>query len=333
MLIIICFMKIYKISLYLDLISVFSAFFWITSCTHNTVLDNIPELCFDRDVLPIFQNSCAISGCHDGTGESDLVLNSYVPISHAVEPGKPYSSSIYRAIIATSGENKMPPDQALSLDNRTIIRLWIEQGAFLTVCQDTTGQGSGYVNPLACFSRDILPVLVSRCASTGCHDAITHEGDYVFSSYSTILRAVTPGNPNESKLYEVIRFASGEEKMPPAGNPQLTTAEIDSIRAWINYGAPNQFCGEVCDTINPVTFSGTIWPVMQTSCTGCHSGASPSGSVTLTNYTNVATSASNGSLLNSLTGNGVTKMPLGGSLSECRIRQFEIWINNGYLNN
>jgi hypothetical protein len=72
---------------------------------------------------------------------------------------------------------------------------------------------------------------------------------------------------------------------------------------------------------------------MQTSCTGCQSGASPSGSLTLTNYDNIAAAASNGSLLNSLKGNGVTKMPLGGSFSACRIRQFEIWINNGHLNN
>jgi hypothetical protein len=326
-------MKIYKISIFLGLIYVFSAFFWIISCTHNAVLDNIPELCFERDVLPIFQNSCAISGCHDGAGESNLALNSYVPISHAVEPGKPYSSSVYKAIIATSGENMMPPNQPLSLYNRTIIRLWIEQGALLTICQDTPGQGNGYVNPLACFSRDIQPVLVSRCASTGCHDAITHKEGYVFSSYSTTMTAVSPGNPNNSKLYEVIKLASGEGKMPPSGKPQMTTAEIDSIRAWISYGAPNQVCGEVCDTINPVTFSGTIWPIMQTSCIGCHSGASPSGGVTLTNYASVASIASNGSLLNSLKGNGVTKMPVGGSFSVCRIRQFEIWINNGHLNN
>jgi len=326
-------MKIYKISVFPGLVYIFSAFFWITSCTHNAVLDNIPELCFERDVLPIFQNSCAISGCHDGAGESNLALNSYVPISHAVEPGKPYSSPVYKAILAISGDNMMPPGKPLSLNNRTIIRLWIEQGALLTICQNTPGQVNGYVNPLACFSRDIQPVLISRCASTGCHDAITHKGGYVFSSYSTTMTTVSPGNPNNSKLYEVIKPGSGEDKMPPGGSPQMTTAEIDSIRAWISYGATNQNCGEVCDTINPVTYSGTIWPIMQTSCTGCHSGASPSGGVTLANYANVASAASNGSLLNSLKGNGVTKMPVGGSFSVCRIRQFEIWINNGHLNN
>jgi hypothetical protein len=315
------------------LILFISIFSWVSSCTHEPDLSNIPEVCFEKDVLPIFLNSCAISGCHDGTGESDLRLTSYVPISHGVEPGKPNSSKIYKAITSTFGENRMPPDRPLSIENRTLIRLWIEQGAGLTTCPDTSGQGSGYVNPLACFSRDILPVLNSKCATSGCHDQLTHREGYIFSSYSTTMTAVSPGNPNDSKLYEVIKYQSGEEKMPPSGSPQLTTAEIDSIAAWISYGALDQFCGEVCDTINPVTFNGTIWPIMQSSCTGCHSGASPQGGVSLASYSNVAAAAANGSLMNSLKGYGVTKMPLGGSFSICRIRQFEIWINNGYLNN
>jgi len=322
-----------KILLLPGLIFILTILSWISSCTHKADLENIPEICFERDVLPVFRNSCAISGCHDGQGESELVLNNYVSISHAVEAGNPYSSKAYKSIIAVSGENRMPPDKPLSLENRSLIRLWIEQGAGLTTCPDTTGQSSGYVNTLACFSRDILPVLVSRCASTGCHDAITHQNGYVFSSYSTTMTAVTPGNAGDSKLYEVIKFASGEDKMPPTGSPQLTVAEIDSIAAWISYGALNQFCGETCDTINPVTFSGTIWPVLQTSCTGCHSGATPSGGVALANYNNIAAAASSGSLINALKGNGVTRMPPGGSFSTCRIRQFEIWINNGYLNN
>jgi hypothetical protein len=326
-------MKVNKIYLLPGLIFFFAIFFWFSSCRHNADLDNLPEICFEKDVLPIFQNNCAISGCHNGSGESGLVLNNYVSISHAVHPGFPYSSQAYKSIISTSGEKRMPPSGPLTLENRTIIRVWIEQGARLTTCSDTSGQNNGNVNPLACFSRDILPVLISKCATSGCHDQISHKEGYVFSSYSSTMMAVVPGNLSESKLYEVIKYSSGEEKMPPAGKTQLTSAEIDSIAAWISYGALDQYCGETCDTVSPITFSGTIWPVMQTSCTGCHSGASPSGGIALANYANVSSAAANGSLINSLKGNGVTKMPPGGSFSVCRIRQFEIWVNNGHLNN
>jgi len=327
-------MKVVKVYLFFSSILIFTFLSWISSCKHTADISQIPEICFEGDVLPIFKNSCSISGCHDGQGESHLVLNNYLDISHSVNPGFPYSSPSYKAIIATYGENRMPPDQPLSLENRTIIRLWIEQGARLTSCSDGNGTGGDpYVNPRACFTRDILPVLVSKCASTECHDAVTHREGYIFSSYSATMDAVNPGNPGDSKLYKVITLSSGEDKMPPSGYSQLTVAEIDSIRNWISYGALNENCGEICDTINPVTFSGTIWPIMQTSCTGCHSGASPSGNVNLTSYSNVAAVASSGLLIKSLKGAGATRMPPAGAFSACRIRQFEIWVNNGFPNN
>jgi hypothetical protein len=330
-------MKIDKIYLFFTMIVLFTTLSWISSCTHNANIDNIPEICFEGDVLPIFINNCAISGCHDGQGESGRALNNYLDISHSVVPGNPNASSVYKTIIAKMG-NKMPPDRPLSLENRTIIRLWIEQGAQLTLCPGTTGTGGGggggtYVNR-ACFTRDILPVVVSRCATTGCHDAISHKGGYIYASYTTTMGSVAPGNPGASRLYNVIKLGAGENKMPPSSSSQLSVAEIDSIAAWIHYGALNEICGEVCDTINPVTFSGTIWPIIQTSCTGCHSGASPSGNVLLGSYSNVSTVASSGLLIKSLNGTGVPRrMPPVGSFSACRIRQFEIWVNNGFLNN
>jgi hypothetical protein len=333
-------MKSVKTPFFLITLIILTIISWISSCTHDAKIADFPEICFDGDVLPIFTNSCAISGCHDGNGESRMILNSYTEISRGVVAGNPRASRLYTAIIAKMGENMMPPNQPLSLQNRTIIRLWIEQGAQPTTCPLTPGSGgtggTGGNVPVvrrACFTRDILPVLVSRCATTGCHDAASHKEGYNYTTYASAMTSVKAGNPSGSKLYNVIKYATGESKMPPTGKPQLTVAEIDSIGKWIGYGALNENCGEVCDTISPITFSGTIWPIMQTSCTGCHSGTSLGGGIALANYNDVKTAAANGSLMNSLRGNGVSKMPQGGSFSSCRIRQFQIWVNNGYLNN
>ncbi len=306
----------------------------LLSCKHEAILsDKIPEICFEREVLPVYQNSCGIAGCHDGSGESGYILTDYYGISHSVVAGKPYESPSYNAIITKYGEGRMPPDRPIPLEYRTVIRLWIEQGARLTSCPDTTSQPPEYVNPRACFSRDILPVLVSSCATTGCHDAATHTEGYIFESYTQTLKAVTPGSPAQSKLYEVITNPDGEDRMPPAPMSRLSAAAIDSIAAWIGYGALDEFCGEVCDTINPVTYSGVIWPTVQTYCTGCHSGTAPSGGIRLENYSDVSAVAASGVLMNALHGNGVPKMPPAGNLSTCKIRQFEIWIGNGYPNN
>ena len=128
-------MKPDKIYLSLSLLIILTTVSWITSCTHNADLTGLPEVCFERDVLPIYTNSCAIAGCHDGKGEAGPALNNYTNIVSTVVPGNPGASSSYQAITSTRGENKMPPSQPISLDNRTMIRVWIEQGALNTVCK------------------------------------------------------------------------------------------------------------------------------------------------------------------------------------------------------
>lgn len=127
-------MKIDKICLFFALVLTVTLSSWITSCTHEADISDLPEVCFETEILPIFLNSCAISGCHDGTGESDLVLKSYQNILEEIEPGDPAESEIYEVITLTSGDDRMPPDQPLSTDNRTLIRIWILQGAKATTC-------------------------------------------------------------------------------------------------------------------------------------------------------------------------------------------------------
>jgi hypothetical protein len=133
-------MKLNNTSLSLMILFIFTGVSWITSCTHDAKINDLPEVCFKRDVLPIFETSCAINGCHSGGGEG-MALNSYTNISRSIVPGNPNSSSAYSAITSTWGENKMPPQQPLSLENRTIIRIWIEQGAGETTCTIPVGSG------------------------------------------------------------------------------------------------------------------------------------------------------------------------------------------------
>jgi hypothetical protein len=106
---------------------------WITSCKHDADISNFPEICFEKDVLPIYSNNCAITGCHDGSGEMGA-LNTYADIRNSVVPYNPDKSQSYSAIISKWGQNMMPPSQPLSQEKRTIIRVWIEQGANETTC-------------------------------------------------------------------------------------------------------------------------------------------------------------------------------------------------------
>ncbi|MEL6675538.1 MAG: hypothetical protein AAFR61_25245 [Bacteroidota bacterium] len=89
-----------------------------------------------------------------------------------------------------------------------------------------------------------------------------------------------------------------------------------------------------CDTTT-VSFTAEVFPILEANCTGCHSGAFPSGNLDLTTHANVLTVANDGRLV------GVTrwlpnfsKMPDGEpQLPACNLDKIEAWVNQGALNN
>lgn len=110
----------------------------LNSCKHDSnLINDLPEVCFESEILPIFQNNCALSGCHNEiTAEHGLILNSYNGIIKEIEPGKPDKSSIYRSITNFRSFEFMPPGNVIPQENRTLIRVWIEQGAKNTLCPE-----------------------------------------------------------------------------------------------------------------------------------------------------------------------------------------------------
>ncbi|MCB9283277.1 MAG: c-type cytochrome [Lewinellaceae bacterium] len=188
-----------------------------------------------------------------------------------------------------------------------------------------------------CFEQDVLPVFVSNCTQSGCHNQSSHAAGYDLTTYENIIsRGITPGSYQNSHIYHVIASPFGEEAMPPPPHQPLTTEQITNIALWIEQGANNTTCsGTVCDTTN-VSFAADILPVMQNYCNGCHSGSAPSGNIDLTTYTNVKNSAnSNNSLVGSIThASGYKPMPDGGgSLPNCDIAKIKAWVNAGTPNN
>lgn len=315
----------------------------LESCKHDSnIINDLPEVCFEAQILPIFQTSCALSGCHDASSrESGLVLDSYDNIVKHVQAGDPYKSRIYKSITDIWSDEMMPPGQSLSLESRTLIRVWIEQGAMNTICPDTIPPDTitnpedtaTWVNPRACFDRDILPIFVSSCAISGCHDAANPQDGIILTDYMKIRSRVTPGNPEESDIYEKITEDNALDIMPPPPYDPLPQAQIDSIYKWILYGALDEYCGIACDTSSEMTFSGYVWPIIEVSCRSCHTGSSPNGGVLLDSYANIAAVAADGRLKAVLNGDGIPLMPPGVGLSGCKVRQIEIWIENGYQNN
>lgn len=179
-----------------------------------------------------------------------------------------------------------------------------------------------------CFERDILPIFVASCAKSGCHDPATAKEGVILNNWQGIMAAgVKPGDPSDSEVFEEIR---GEMGGPKYGN--LSSEQKILIQKWIMLGAKNTTnCPTDCDSTQ-FTFSGSIKPMIDKYCVGCHTYPNASGSVELSSHTGVAFVAKNGTLLNSLT-HPTNWMPKGGKkLSDCEIKQFEKWINAGAKN-
>lgn len=186
------------------------------------------------------------------------------------------------------------------------------------------------------FERDLLPLLSSNCAFSGCHDLGSAEDDIVLTTYENLMKSdiVRPFDAEDSDLYEAVTESDPDKIMPPPPNDPLTAAQIALIRKWIEQGAKDISCVGGCDSTN-VTFSGAIFPLIESRCKGCHSGASPGGGIRLINYDDINKIASDGRFIGAVKHlKGYKAMPLGGQkLPICQITQIEKWIENGAQNN
>jgi len=185
------------------------------------------------------------------------------------------------------------------------------------------------------FQEEVLPILVSNCAQSGCHDAQSREEGYVLDSYENVMRkGVKPGNAKDSKIYKSITDYGDDDFMPPPPAEPLNSEEVALIRDWINQGALNTTCGAPCNP-DAASFAADVYPTLQRSCIGCHNNTRQDGNVNLEGYANVQAYALNGKLLGTIRHEpGFAPMPPSGNpLNDCRIQQITNWINDGAPNN
>ena len=92
--------------------------------------------------------------------------------------------------------------------------------------------------------------------------------------------------------------------------------------------------GEQQCSTEPVSFSGSIAPIIQANCISCNSTAISSGGVSLETYQHVKIQATNGNLLGAVThANGFSPMPKNApQLSQCNIEAIRAWVEAGSAN-
>ncbi len=185
------------------------------------------------------------------------------------------------------------------------------------------------------FVNQVLPLIVSQCAKSGCHDVQSHQEGVVLVDYQRIISTgkVKAGLPSSSKLYTSLNVSDPNDRMPPAPNSALTTDQKNLIKKWIEQGAKNNECNEgygSCDTTG-VTYANFVNALMANQCTGCHGASNPSGGIKLTTYAEVKASGQSGQLYGSIAHlSGYKAMPDGApALSTCFVNKVKAWVNQG----
>lgn len=206
------------------------------------------------------------------------------------------------------------------------------------------GNGGGGVEPpdevvicdstVVWYQQQIQPLLTSNCTmGDGCHSSATDENDgIILTSYADLMNS---GIVQDGDLWEAINDTDPDNVMPRPPQPPLSQEQIDLLGLWIQQGAQNNSCEpSACDTLN-VTYSGTIQPVIQARCQGCHSGSTPQGGLDLSSWSVLNAVAIDGRLAGSIQHLPTyTAMPSNAPrMNDCRIAQFLKWIDAGAPNN
>ena len=217
-------------------ICVCAAVFLLVSCKHESIaqiaLDQqSPAVCFEDDILPIYQSYCAKSGCHNESSHREgYTLTSYETIiSKGINAGNAFSSSLY-TVLNASGESRMPPPGSPSLTNEQIvlIRKWINQGA-----ANTTNCAAVCDSMSFAYNADVKPIMDQYC--TGCHGGTSPQGGFVLDTYAAVKEFVD-GDP--FTFMGTINQEPGYIAMPKPPAGKLSDCNIAKIRKWIEAGAP-----------------------------------------------------------------------------------------------
>jgi hypothetical protein len=92
----------------------------------------------------------------------------------------------------------------------------------------TDGGGNTQINcSTVTFSGNIAPLIASRCATAGCHDASSSNGPGPLTSYASIFASRNS-----------VLSAVNTNRMPQGGAP-LSDADKARLKCWIDAGAPN----------------------------------------------------------------------------------------------
>ena len=148
-------------------------------------------------------------------------------------------------------------DQAIAtVDGQGVVTGVAAGSVTITATVSGMSGSAGVTVTTPSLSQHVQPILSANCALSGCHTGSTPAMGQNLSSGQTFSNTVNvasgelpgmdrvePGDPDQSYLVHKIQgtqaSVGGSGSRMPLGMTPLSQAQIDTIRAWIRAGAPN----------------------------------------------------------------------------------------------
>lgn len=182
---------------------------------------------------------------------------------HELDPGNPWSSYMLQRLQGNVDGSPMPlANQPLTAAEVVAIACWIEgtddpggDSPYAEINYDGCDYAAEFGEPDpdsgATFTNHVAPILTARCATAGCHGEVAPAADldltedvardnlFQMSIQNPDIPLVTPGNPTNSYLMTKLTGDGFSGQQMPLGASPLSDAELDIVRLWISYGAPD----------------------------------------------------------------------------------------------
>lgn len=136
------------------------------------------------------------------------------------------------------------------------------------------------------FNEQVNNIVSEKCVK--CHASPNSNGglDFIDNPQRLIDNGyISPGNPEQSLIYQKVSNPPYGEKMPKGG-PYLNSSELTAIYDWIN--GLSSACGSL--SAATVSFQNDIRPILEQAhpgntnkCITCHKVTSPSAGFSMTN--------------------------------------------------
>lgn len=198
-----------------------------------------------------------------GDPNRDGVLGAGEESLQELKAGDPWGSYLLQRLQGNVPGSPMPlANQPLSAAEVVAIACWIEgtdapggNSPYATIDYDGCEYAAEFGEPDpdsgATFSGHVQPILTTRCATPGCHgsmvpaagldltEGVARDNLFAMSTQNPDIPFVTPGNPTNSYLMTKLTGDGFAGQRMPLGAAPLSQEDLDIVRLWISYGAPD----------------------------------------------------------------------------------------------